>query len=181
MDRRTLLHWLSGSAALAFLPHGQELLEAGRALHQAPAPGPGRKLEPALREFLSLLGERILPRTDSPGATDVDAAGFVERLLADWYPDDERARFLAGLDAIADRARSAHGRPLAELDEPAQVAFLTALDGESGALETAPGAFARVKGLVIYAYVTAEVVRNEVLHTHIIPGRFDGCIPWVRP
>ena len=30
--------------------------------------------------------------------------------------------------------------------------------------------------MVVYAYFTAKEVQDTVLHTVILPGRFDGCV-----
>jgi hypothetical protein len=180
MDRRELMQLLSATASLAFLPRGLEVMAAGRALHGAATTGRFQALDAAQADRLSLIGDRILPRTDSPSASDVNATAFVDRLLAEWYPDEERARFLAGLEAIDSRARERHDRSFDQLDEPTQVALLTALDGESGELDSAAGAFGRLKGLVVYAYVTSERVQHEVMHSPVIPGRFDGCLSWPR-
>lgn len=180
MDRRELLQLLSASAALALLPRGEDLLAVGRGLHHAAPVPPLHPLDREHRDLISLIADRILPRTDTPGALDIEATAFIERLLSDWYPDDERARFLAGIAEIQARARRDHGGPLETLDETTQVGLLAALDGETGAPETAGGALARLKGLVTYAWLTSDRVRNEVTHSPVIPGRFDGCIPLER-
>jgi len=31
--------------------------------------------------------------------------------------------------------------------------------------------------MVVYGYFTSKVVQEDVLHTVILPGRFDGCVP----
>lgn len=174
MDRRDLLRLLSTSSALAFLP--ADLLATGHAIHRAAAAGIRAALTADEAALIAAIGDIILPRTDTPGATDVNATGFIDRLLADWYPDDDRARFLAGLADINARAVQRHGRPFLELGEADRVALCTALDEVQGELDTAPGVFSRIKDLTIYGYFTSERVRNEVTHAMVIPGRFDGCL-----
>jgi hypothetical protein len=34
-----------------------------------------------------------------------------------------------------------------------------------------------LKGLIIHGYFTSEAVMKRVLHTEIMPGRFDGAAP----
>lgn len=175
MDRRDLLQLLTSTTAIAFLP--PDLLPAGQALHRRAA-GPARRVLTGRADALvTALGDLILPRTDSPSASDVRAAGFVDLLLAEWYPDEETARFLAGLAALDDQALAEQGARFAALDAAGQARLATALDGSTGALDTAAGAFNRVKGLVIYAWMSSPEVQQQVLHSPIIPGRFDGCVP----
>lgn len=178
MDRRDLLQLLTTTTALAFLP--ADFLPHARALHLRAA-GPARRLLDGRADALvTTLGDLILPRTDTPSASDVNAAGFVDLLLAEWYPDDERAGLLAGLAALDQRAMAEHGARFAALDPATQAAFAATLDGTEGGLETAAGAFRRVKSLVIYAWLSSEQVQQGVLHTPIIPGHFDGCVPLPR-
>lgn len=177
MDRRELLQLLSATSALAFLP--PDLLPAARALHAAR--GPRQALDADQAALVTLIGDMILPRTDTPAASDVDTTGFVDRLLADWYPDDERRRFLAGLAHLEARAVDLHGGRFVTLPEPARVELLTGFDTSTGELDTAAGAFRRLKGLVIYGWFTSEAVMQLDTAHPMIPGRFDGCIPLHRP
>ncbi len=179
MDRRDLLRLLSASGALAFLP--ADLLATGRALHRTAAAGMLAALRADEAALIAAIGDIILPRTDTPGASDVNATGFIDRLLADWYPDAERIRFLTGLGDINARAVRQHGRPFLDLGEADRTALCTALDAVQGELDTAPGAFNRIKDLTIYGYFTSERVRNEVTHAVVIPGRFDGCLALPPP
>ncbi|MBP9201215.1 MAG: hypothetical protein KBF47_14490, partial [Gemmatimonadales bacterium] len=74
MDRRELLQLLSATSALAFLP--PDLLPAARRLHAAA--GPRRALDAEQAALVTLIGDMILPRTDTPSASDVDCTGFVD-------------------------------------------------------------------------------------------------------
>jgi len=85
-----------------------------------PAPPPAGPFSPAQRATLSAACERILPRDADPGATDLGAADYIERELAD---PDVRAQFgrqfLGGLSALDRQARKKFGKPFpqASLDE----------------------------------------------------------------
>jgi hypothetical protein len=172
MLRRDLLRLLAASAALPFVPRSAEAaLEFGRSAHRAVRAGAMRALDPAQAELVSALADLILPRTDTPGALDVNVPGFIDHLLADWYTQEEREQFLAGLAAI-------EGRPggFTALPPERQVAVLTGLDTATGEPGSAPWAFARIKALTVYGYFTSERVMKEVTRVQIIPGRFEGCV-----
>lgn len=62
------------------------------------------------------------------------------------------------------------------LAPPDQTALLQSLDGVEGLDGSAEQAFARLKDLTI-GYFTSERVMKDVIHTQVIPGRHDGCIP----
>ena len=108
----------------------------------------------------------------------------MDLLLAEWYDETERARFLEGLAAIDGSSGVAGG--LVSLAAPAQVALLQALDASATAPSTegtalAPGSaghtYGTLKRLTLYGYFTSQPVMTTVLKTTIWPGRYDGCVP----
>ncbi len=59
---------------------------------------------------VTVISDQIIPRTDTPGATDVGVPAFVDRMMAGYYQDNERKAMRAGLariDKDAPRPRMA--------------------------------------------------------------------------
>ena len=137
----------------------------------------GLRYRRAEMTLVTRIADRVIPATDTPGALDVQVPAFIDRMMATWYSAPERTDFTTGLAALDRRAGSAG---FVAQSEAAQVALLTALDGKPGSKGSAEAAFTTLKGLTIYGYFTSERVQKEVLKTVIIPGRFDGCIPFPR-
>jgi hypothetical protein len=77
------------------------------------------------------MAEHILPRTDTPGATDARVVEFVDAMLAGYYAPADRQRFLAGLGAVDARATRAFGRPFLGGTSEQQLALVVALDRET--------------------------------------------------
>lgn len=119
--------------------------------------------------------ERILPKTDTPGALDVGVPAFIDLMYGEFLSGDERFVFSTGLKEIEALSRARHGRAFAELEGTAQDTVLTALARESQGKEKT--FFALLKELVVTGYFTSEAVGRNVLHYDPIPGRFDACIP----
>jgi len=101
MERRELVRFLMATAGLkcldGFMP--DELLAFGANVHESRATGAqgAGVLDAHARRTVVIAAERIIPASDTPGATDADVVSFIDRMLADWYNPDERNRFLAGL------------------------------------------------------------------------------------
>ena len=180
MQRREALRWL-GAATLAPLLaplSARSRWEAGRRLHHALQAGQAaRALSGAQLAQLRAMADAILPRTDTPGALDVGAPEFVDLLLAEWYSDEERQRYLSGVDALEARCRDAHGRTFVELDAAARTTFLSGIDGRRGELGSPEGTYSRLKDQLVFAFLTARPIAELTRTTPIIPGRFDGCLP----
>jgi hypothetical protein len=180
MYRREALRFL-GAAALAPLLtplSAKERWALGRKLHTQLAAGPaGRALGAEQMELVRALADAILPRTDTPGALEVGAPEFVDLLLAEWYPEEERKQLLAGLDALDAKCREIQGKPFAELEAAGRATFLATVDKENGDPATLGDSYQRIKHQLIFGFLTSQPIAAIVNTTPIIPGRFDGCIP----
>lgn len=173
MHRRELLRLLGTGALLPFLPRSlEQAIEFGRDAHRAALEHDLEVLSPAQAALVTTLADLILPRTDTPGASDVGITGFIDHLLAHWYHDDERTAFLAGLGAI-DRLA---GGSFVGLAPARQAEILGRVDGERGERGSAEAEFGRLKSMTVYGYFTSERVVKEVTREPLIPGRFDGCV-----
>jgi hypothetical protein len=113
---------------------------------------------------------------------------FIDRMLADWFDSDERARFLAGIPELDRSSRVRSGRDFADSTEADQVAVLMALDDELTGLRRAGRGgdanrhwFGMLKYLTAWGYFTSEVAARITLGTFPLPGRFDGCAPYQAP
>ena len=176
MQRRDVLRAFGAVAAISILPRDAEAAWAvvGRRRTGAAA---GRTLDAARATTVAAIADAIIPRTDTPGATDVGVGEFVDAFVAGWFTETERAEFLSGIDAIDALARSAAGAPFAELAGEPREALLRALDQPADRRSSAARAFARLKGLVVHGYFTSERVQKEVLKVEVMPGRWDGAAP----
>jgi hypothetical protein len=183
MERRELIQWLVASAGLQCLESlaPADLLSLGRDVHRSAVSPNRRALSPDARRTVALAAERILPATDTPGATDAGVSAFIDKILTDWHTPAERERFLAGLPDLDARCRALRGRDFVDCNETDQVAVLTALDEAVTALRTGSGAsaanqhwFAMLKYLTVYGYCTSAAGMKALgLYPH--PGRYDGC------
>lgn len=184
MHRREALRFL-GSAVLAPLLapfSAEERWRVGRAIHtRAVLSRPGRALSPDQMAQIRAMADTILPATDTPGAVEVGAPEFVDLLLAEWYPEAERAEIVQGLNALESRCRERFGKAFAELEAADRAGFLGTVDGIRGERGSAEAAYARVKDGLIFGFVTSKPIAELTRTTPIIPGRFDGCVPLRAP
>ncbi len=94
MQRRDLLRAFGAATALAIIPRDAMAAWARVASGIRPAAG----LTDAQLALVGAIADVILPRTDSPSATDVDVPAFIDVIVSENYSDAERTAFLAGLD-----------------------------------------------------------------------------------
>lgn len=181
MHRRDVLQFL-GAAMLAPRLASLSALDrwrAGTQLHQRVAEaGPsGEGLNPAQLLLVTALADTLIPRTDTPGALDVQVPQFIDRLVADWYPNNPRSELLAGLDAIDARGRTIGGKPFADLDAAGRGAVLASLDLRANPGDSAETTWRGLRDQIVFGYLTSKPITDLMRTTPIIPGRFDGCVP----
>lgn len=127
------------------------------------------------RALVAALAERLLPRTDTPGAIDAGVPAFIERMVNAYFTDRERQTFLAGLPQVDAFSRSRGGDDFVRLRPEQQDAVLAAL--AEAAVGQGVTFYSLVREATIVGYFTSELVGKTVLHYDPVPGRFDACIP----
>jgi hypothetical protein len=186
MKRRRALEILGASAAApALLPGGVgELMAFGHRVRRGLVAGERRTLvalTPAQARTVTAVSEIIVPETDSPGATAAGVVDFVDVILSEWLEDDERDRFLAGLDDVDRRSHALEGTPFTSCTVEGQISLVAALDGEvdalrrSGAGEPADHFFYDMKRFALAGFFTSEVGMRS-LGYRIVPGAFEACV-----
>ena len=188
MNRRDALVLLGGTAAaplLAGLAPGQ-LRAAGRSAHARARDRALQVLDPHQSETVATIAEIIIPETDTPGAGAAKVHEFVDVLLAEWYDEQDRARFLDGLADVNARCRDTFGADFLGCTAAQRTAIVAGLDAEVAALRAAnakPGEhfFSRMKWLTLYGYFTSEVGMTQELRWQVIPGAYDGCAERPQP
>jgi len=170
MKRRDLLRAAGAATAFSILPkHSVAAWARVRAGYQSAA-----GLTPAQRALVSAMADTVLPRTDTPSASDVGVPDWVDLIVAEYYSADERAEFATGLDAIDAQVRASHGSAFADLDVAVQQEVIASFEPPDDDGDEAERTYARLKGLVVHGYFTSEPVQQDVLHTRIFFDRFQG-------
>lgn len=173
MERRDLLRAFGAATALAMLPHEAMAAWARVATGARIADG---LTDPQLA-LIGAIADTIIPRTDTPGATDVGVPAFVNVIVSENDTDTERAAFVAGLDSIETQAKGAGGATFADLAPPARATIIETIESANDRRAEPARTYWRLKGLVIHGYFTSELVSKQVLKVDIMPGRFEGAAP----
>ena len=166
MPHRDLLRLFAAAAgALPFVPESLDAaIEIGRRLHlRGPFAARYGMLDMEQARLTSGLADAILSSADTPGGSaEVDAAGFIGRLLNEWYDFEEAQPFLVGLARLDERARQQYGIPLLGLSQDQRAEFLDSIGRAEGAPGSPEASWARLKALAIYGYLTSERVLSEM-------------------
>jgi len=192
LQRRELLKLLAIGSALPVIP--SSLLAACREIHASLTETPSLKIfSPHQDATVTAMAELLIPRTDTPGAQDTRVNLFIDHIVADWYSDEDRAVFLAGLADVDARTQSLFQKNFVDASPVQRAEIFRALGDElaqaSGAVADNPRGYRgaspepennfyfQFRQLTLTGYFTSEAGFTQQLREEIIPGRFDGCIP----
>src|SRR5690606_41738823 len=123
MNRREALRktaWLGGTAIAT--PTLLTLLQSCQTVERA-----GWQpviLNDAQAQTVSALADTILPRTDTPSATELNVDVFIDRAIHDMLPEDAQQEMLAGLDAFEERCQRDYGKSFADMSTDERHAML---------------------------------------------------------
>ena len=168
MTRREAIRRAALAAGVALSP--EWLAFAGR----AQTPAAKTYLTAAQGAIVSAAAERILPRTETPGAIDAGVPAFIDRMYGEVMSPAEQKTLLEIVDEI-DGAAKVQGGSFAALPAAQQDAVLRTV--ASNNVSRKPNAFDLLRSATILGYFTSEPVGKNVLHYDPVPGAYDGCVP----
>ena len=190
MQRRDLLRLLATGTILQLAPtklfavlrEARTLVQEHTSLHT---------LDAHQYDTVKVMAEMIIPKTDTPGATEVGTADFIDLVLTEWYEEPERKRFVDGLGEVDSRARRSFGKDFVDCAPDQQADILSALgdrmaedakafssSGRSQSLRGYShnsGFYPMFRRLTLTAYYTSEAGATDELHFEMIPGEYRGC------
>jgi hypothetical protein len=132
MERRDVLKLLASATVLPAL--SPDALFWLQGVHTQIAKASSLKtLSPDQDATVTTIAELIIPQTDTPGAKAAKVNDFIDLIVSDWYDDDAKARFLAGLADVDKRSQTLFGKKFVACTEADQKKLLTVLDEEAAA------------------------------------------------
>lgn len=142
------------------------------------------------RKTVAAIAETIIPRTETPGAIDAGVPHYIELMVAEWFNDQEREIFDAGLVMLMTSTQAEYGKAFEELPERVRIEVLEALEEDAsdaswyGFSATLPGDFdsdnpfiCQLKELTVWGFFTSEIGATQVLRHDPMPMKFEGSIP----
>lgn len=126
------------------------------------------------------LAETIIPETDTPGAREAGVGDFIEFMLQEWYPAEDRERFVDGLASLHEYCNAQFGTRFAALDVAQQIDVVsTLMEGRSENFADGGKAFfEHAKQLTVFGYYTSEIGMTVERRYLPLPGRYDGAYPY---
>lgn len=123
--------------------------------------------------LVARISDLVIPRTDTPGALDVNVPGFLDALMVDWanaQTKRNRRIELGELERLlGDEFISA---PLPEAEQLLASLDTAAFTGRAARY----GGYRSLKALITQAYFASEAGALQEQRWVAVPGRWDPCV-----
>ena len=119
----------------------------------------------------------IIPKTDIPGARDLEVEKFISVMVRDCYTEEIKAEFLAGFEELDTFSNDLYDNDFRQLTQAERYDVVCTLE----TYEKPPGKTINfvpfVKGLTITGFMTSKYVMENHLNFELVPSRFHGSFP----
>lgn len=124
-------------------------------------------------DFITTLTDIILPKTDSPSATEVGVHNMIDTMVGEVYSTEDQNTYMAQLNSLIEHL----GTDFKSKNTEEQLAELRAIETSDDArLQSAKSSFKEIKQQTIAYYLSTEVVGTQYLNYLPVPGEYEGCI-----
>jgi predicted PolB exonuclease-like 3'-5' exonuclease len=149
-------------------------------------------IDAAGQKLIAEVAETIIPKTNTPGAKDLNLPPFILKMLDDCYNKKDQQAFLAGLNDFNDMVKRKYNQSFSDLTIKDREAVLTGI--ESNAMKQMHNSkpqgrsmkpkkpvagqnpvdmfYSIVKQQTIFAYTTSKFFMTKEIFYDMIPGRY---------
>lgn len=123
--------------------------------------------------LLTDIAELMIPRTDTPGATDANVAAVLDGMMLSWAGADTREQFQRALKIFETEAQSRHEKPYSSLLPEQRLKLLINIDTKafSKTPDEASRDYRKLKELIFLIYYSSEEAGENFVP---LPGEYYG-------
>lgn len=139
------------------------------------------------RSMISDLADLIIPRTDTPGAKDVEAGEFVIRMVKEVCNRRTQNNFIDGLKEMEVYTSDTYRKRFSDLSIAEQSSIATVFQEKGRTTNGLVGKlqhkvigkpfFITLKEATVIGYCTSRAGATQGLAYDYIPGVYNGCVP----
>jgi len=123
------------------------------------------------------IAETIIPKTTSPGATDLNLDKFIWLMVDDCSKKADQQSFLKGLREFNDLTKKMYSKSFADCSKAEKTAILKSFDKNKTYSKDLLGFYNTVHGLTVYGYTESQYFMTKEIVYELIPGRYNAHFP----
>ncbi len=124
------------------------------------------------------MAETIIPKTSTPGATDLNLYGFIMKMLDDCTKKKDQQIFLKGMGEFNEVPQKLFNKNFAECSKKEKEDVLRSFEKKDNNYSKDMLAFYNtVKGLTVFGYTESKYFMTKQVVYELVPGRYNAYYP----
>jgi hypothetical protein len=140
----------------------------------------GIQIDPQDETMLAELAETILPKTDGPGAKEISAHLFALKMVDDCFTKANQENYIQGMKEFESYVMKTTGKSFTENNAEEIKVIVAELDRQKPADKGMAFFYQATKNLTVEAYTTCEYYLTKIRGYKMLPGKFQGCVPYQK-
>ena len=137
---------------------------------------PGRFYSGDEMALVSRVADLIIPETETPGALQVNVAGYLDGLMSDWASANTQEQHRAALVRLRSDLDAAVVGPFERATQEDAERALSELDARAFESDQSLGGYRQLKGWITQSYFATEGGAVQELKWVALPGRWDPSV-----
>lgn len=130
---------------------------------------------PEQLSLIKSISDTILPKTDSPSASDVGVPEKIDSMISNTMPENDKMNYLIRFEKLENHISAlSNGKDFSSLSEVERLELLNKINDTSS--EEMRWAIWDLKGRTVDYYRKTLVIATEFLNYLPVPGYYDPCI-----
>jgi len=125
--------------------------------------------------LLAEIVETIIPKTNTPGAKELNVQQFIPKMVIDCYDKKAQTIYKNGFELVDKNAKNTFSKSFMECDGKQRLEILNNMSKSESQDEKS--FIQLVKGLTIKGYLNSEYVMTNLRIYEYAPARYHGCVP----
>lgn len=140
---------------------------------------PNSALSIEQQQVISMLSERIIPKTDTPGALDAGVPEFINVIVTEWYTADESRNFITGINEMDSFCIQQFNCSIVQATSKQHDLILTEFESRADKKQQGEifSIFSALRELVVVGFFTSKEGAMQALKHNHIAGQFIGDYP----
>jgi Gluconate 2-dehydrogenase subunit 3 len=127
--------------------------------------------------LISNMAETIIPKTNTPGATDLNLYSFIVKMLDDCTKKEDQQAFFKGMGEFNELPQKLFNKSFADCSSRERESVLNTFEKKNNYSKDMLAFYNTVKGLTVFGYTESKYFMTKQVVYELVPGRYNAYFP----
>jgi len=129
------------------------------------------------------ISETIIPKTNTPGAKELNLHLFVFKMLDDCYKKEDQQAFITGMGQFAGIVKNKYDKSFSDLSRKQREEMLLRIENDKDEKSTLNPKdlktfYGIIKNQTVKGYITSKYFMTKQVVYELVPGRYNARFPY---